>query len=116
MSGEGTEMSGAPLPTREDLAAASEIDVDILKRWFEIGDNSHVELIATRSQMDALFLGLRQMLFSQNTTMAALSHFRRGNDEEGDVQFAAAAQTHLQALGNITRWTSAMMAQAKPHE
>lgn len=95
---------------------AAQIDQPSLERWFTIPDDKLVAIIATRSEFDQLFIGLRQMMFAQGNTLAALQQFAKGDVERTDSTFNLAAQQHLQALASITRFTSAVMAKAEPYE
>lgn len=104
--------TNAPLNPDE----AARVDQPSLERWFAIPGDKLVSIIATREEFDQLFIGLRQMLFAQGNTLAALQQFAKGDVEQTNASFNLSAQQHLEALANITRFTSVIMAKAEPYE
>lgn len=101
------------IPTPEQINQAAVIDPDALKHWFGLIHPESVVLNASRDDMDRLFLGLRLLAFSQGDHLAAFQQFTHGNLDEAQRYFASAAARHLQALTNITMFTSGLMAKAQ---
>lgn len=98
------------------LEEAARVDQDALQHWFSIPAEAPVVLNASRADMDALFLGLRHALFMQGATLAAFQLYTHGELDKANEQFNKAAAQHIDALAQITRFTSAIMAKAEVHE
>lgn len=98
------------------LATAAEIDQEALKRWFTLPDDGEVVLHASRPDMDLLFLGLRQLAFSQGASLAALFQMRSAPHEDVSNLLSQARDQHVNALENLTRFTSAIMTKARIDE
>lgn len=93
-------------------AQAAEMDNAAVQRWFEIPENQEVVLHATRGELDHLFLGLRNMAFSQGHTLTAMQHLAEGKRDLADAEFLKAVGEHIDALAYVTRFTSFIMAKA----
>lgn len=98
------------------LEQAGQLDQAALERWFAFDPQTPMALHASRVELDALFLGLRNLLFAQGAGLAAFQAFTHGQTDQASHQFAEAIQKHALALANISQFTSAMMAKAQPDE
>jgi hypothetical protein len=101
------------IPTGEELNAAATIDPAALRRWFSIPEGTAVQLLASRGDLDKLFLGLRMLAFAQGDHLVAFQLLSNGKTDEATHHFNSAADRHYQALRALTELTSALMAKAQ---
>lgn len=99
-------------PKLPSLEEAAHIDPDALQRWLALPPEAGIVLNASRSDLDRLLLGLRLGLFAQGDSIRALQLFSHGNLDDANAHFNRATERHVQALANITAFTSAMMQKA----
>ena len=105
-----------PPEQQPTLEEAARIDPAALEHWFKIPADAGIILHASRVDLDALFIGLRDLTFAQGNGLAALQLWVNGDAESAQTQFAQALQKHVDALKNITRFTSGVMAKAQVDE
>ena len=116
MTTETADPHAPKIPTPEELDLAAKIDSQALLRWTDLPEGADVVLRVSRQQMDALFLGLRNLTFAQGDGFTALQAMSAGDVELANKHFARALERHHHALAQITFWTSAVMARAEPDE
>ena len=100
------------IPTAEEIDAAAVIDSAALKRWFQLDPHRDVVMNVTRTELDFLLLGLRNLLFAQTDTLRSLQLLSHEQPDEANLHFGRALQRNTKAIEQITAFTGHLMRRA----